>query len=48
MAALEREHLVRTLRHTGCNISAAARLLGWDRNQLRRKMQKHGIEMPGP
>lgn len=46
MAQLEREHLQRTLRHAGYNQSAAARLLGWDRNQLRRKMKKYGFSAP--
>jgi len=46
MAELERQHLLRTLRHTGFNQSATARLLGWDRNQLRRKMKKYELELP--
>jgi len=46
MADVEREHLLRTLRHTGYNQSATARLLGWDRNQLRRKMRAYGLTLP--
>lgn len=45
-ATVERAHLVKTLRHAGHNISAAARLLGWDRKHLRRKMEKYAIRMP--
>jgi len=47
MADVEREHLLRTLRRTGYNQSATARLLGWDRNQLLRKVRKYGISLPG-
>ncbi len=46
MADVEREHLLRTLRHTGFNQSAAARLLGWDRNRLLRKVRKYAIALP--
>jgi DNA-binding NtrC family response regulator len=46
LAALEREHLQRTLEPTFYNRSAAARLLGITRQALLRKMERHGIEIP--
>jgi DNA-binding NtrC family response regulator len=46
LAAIEREHLQRTLEHTFFNRSAAARLLGITRQALLRKMERHGIEIP--
>jgi two-component system response regulator HydG len=46
-AEVERRHILRTLEHTGYNQSAAARLLGIDRHQLRRRMVEHGLMTPG-
>ncbi|RIK80415.1 MAG: sigma-54-dependent Fis family transcriptional regulator [Planctomycetota bacterium] len=46
LAAVEREHLLRTLAHTFYNRSAAARLLGITRQALLRKMQRHRIDVP--
>jgi DNA-binding NtrC family response regulator len=46
LAAVEREHLLRTLEHTFYNRSAAARLLGITRQALLRKMQRHGLSAP--
>ena len=42
----EKEHLRRTLEHTGYNQSAAARLLDIDYRLLLRRMKKHGLK-PG-
>jgi DNA-binding NtrC family response regulator len=42
----EKEHLRRTLEHTGYNQSAAARLLEIDYRLLLRRMKKHGLK-PG-
>jgi DNA-binding NtrC family response regulator len=47
LAAVERHHLLRTLEHTFYNRSAAARLLGITRQALLRKMERHGILVPG-
>jgi len=41
---LEREHIVRTLRHTFNNRSAAARLLGVTRQSLLRKLKRYGLD----
>ena len=38
---MEWEYINRVLRHTGGNISAAARLLGVERSTLQRKLRKH-------
>jgi DNA-binding NtrC family response regulator len=46
-AEVEREHIIRTLEHTGHNQSAAARLLDIDRHQLRRRMAEYGLMTPG-
>ena len=46
-AEVERQHILRTLEHTGYNQSAAARLLGIDRHQLRRRMFEYGLTTPG-
>jgi DNA-binding NtrC family response regulator len=46
-AEVERQHILRTLEHTGYNQSAAARLLGIDRHQLRRRMFEYGLLAPG-
>ncbi len=46
-ADVERQHILRTLEHTGYNQSAAARLLGIDRHQLRRRMFEYGLAAPG-
>ena len=45
LSALEQEYLVRTLEETHYNQSEAARLLGIDRNLLRRKLSRHGIDV---
>ena len=45
LSELEQEHLVRTLEETHYNQSEAARLLGIDRNLLRRKLRRHGIDV---
>ncbi len=47
-AEVECEHIVRTLEHTGYNQSAAARLLGIDRHQLRRRMAEYGLMAQSP
>ena len=46
-AEVERQHILRTLEHTGYNQSAAARLLGIDRHQLRRRMFEYGLLRAG-
>jgi transcriptional regulator with PAS, ATPase and Fis domain len=43
----EKEHLRRTLEHTGYNQSAAARLLEIDYRLLLRRMKKHGLKPNG-
>ncbi len=42
-AEVESAHIARTLQRTGYNQSAAARLLGIDRHQLRRRMERYGL-----
>lgn len=44
-AEVERDHIQRTLEHTGYNQSATARLLGIDRHQLRRKAARFGLDL---
>ena len=46
LAAVEREHLLRTLEHTYFNRAAASRLLGISRQALLRKMARHHISAP--
>ena len=46
LAAIEREHLEKTLKETYYNQSAAARLLDIDRKLLARKIKKHRIVIP--
>jgi DNA-binding NtrC family response regulator len=46
LAEIERRHILRTLEHTQFNQSAAARLLQVDRQVLRRKIRKLGVEEP--
>ncbi len=46
-AEVQRQHVLRTLEHTGYNQSAAARLLGIDRHRLRRQMFEYGLIVPG-
>jgi len=46
LAAMEREHIVRTLRAADGNKAAAARLLGIDRKTLYRKLEEYGIDLP--
>jgi two-component system response regulator RegA len=41
LASIEREYISQTLRETGGNISAAARLLGIRRSTLQRKLRKY-------
>jgi DNA-binding NtrC family response regulator len=43
-AEIECEHIRRTLEHTGYNQSAAARLLGIDRHQLRRRIAAYSLD----
>jgi DNA-binding NtrC family response regulator len=43
MIDVMRRHLLLTLEHTFYNQSAAARLLGMDRNTLHRKLRAHGL-----
>ena len=43
MAQVERQHLEHTLRHAQYNQSAAARLLGMDRNAVRRMASRLGV-----
>jgi DNA-binding NtrC family response regulator len=44
LAQLERDHIQRTLEHTGYNQRAAADLLGLHRQQLLRKIKKYGLD----
>jgi len=44
----EKEYIEQVLRHTGWNVTAAARLLGLQRTYLHRKMTDLGAERPGP
>jgi len=44
MASVEREHIRKTLRMVGGNKAAAARILGFDRKTLYRKLKAYGIE----
>jgi DNA-binding NtrC family response regulator len=44
LAQVERDHIRRTLKQTGYNQSAAARLLGIDRKLLARKIRKYGLQ----
>jgi DNA-binding NtrC family response regulator len=46
LADVERDHIRRTLKQTGFNQSAAARLLGIDRKLLARKIRKYGLRVP--
>jgi len=46
-AEVEREHIICTLKHTDYNQSSAAKLLGIDRHQLRRRMQEYELLVPG-
>ncbi len=48
LAELERDHIHATLIRTFYNQTAAADLLGMDRHQLRRKMQKYGLDAVRP
>ncbi len=48
MADLERDHICATLIRTFNNQTAAAELLGMNRHQLRRKMQKYGLDTSRP
>jgi len=45
LAQIEREHILETLRQTGFNQCAAARLLHVDRHALRRKIRKYGLDV---
>jgi two-component system response regulator HydG len=45
MAAVEREHILKTLRSVAGNKTAAARVLGVDRKTLYRKLKSYGIEV---
>jgi len=47
LADVERVHLERTLAATMHNKSLAAKMLGIDRSVLRRKLQRHGIDLAG-
>ncbi|HET6373871.1 MAG TPA: sigma-54 dependent transcriptional regulator [Candidatus Polarisedimenticolia bacterium] len=46
LAEVEREHILRALRAMRNNKTAAARLLGFDRKTLYRKLRAFGIELP--
>ncbi|HEY6563969.1 MAG TPA: sigma-54 dependent transcriptional regulator [Pirellulaceae bacterium] len=46
MDEVERQHLIATLEHTHFNQTAAARLLGMDRNRLRREARRLEINLP--
>ena len=41
---IEWEHVARVLTETNGNISASARILGWHRRTLQRKLNKHPVE----
>ena len=45
LADVEREHILRTLRASGGNRAAAARLLGVDRKTLYRKLKQYRIRL---
>jgi len=44
LSSVERDHILRTLRRTGGNKKAAARLLGLSRRALYRRLERHGLE----
>jgi DNA-binding NtrC family response regulator len=46
MAEVEREHILRVLHAAQNNRAAAARMLGFDRKTLYRKLRAYGIEIP--
>ncbi|HEX9428103.1 MAG TPA: sigma-54 dependent transcriptional regulator [Candidatus Polarisedimenticolia bacterium] len=46
LADVEREHILRTLRSARGNKAAAARLLGFDRKTLYRKLKTYGLSLP--
>ncbi len=45
VAEVEREHIRKTLEFAGYNQSVAAKMLGLDRHQLRRRMVKYGLDL---
>ena len=45
LQAIEKRYIIRTLEHAQYNQSAAARLLGIDRNLLIRKVRKYGVDV---
>ena len=45
LAAVEKEHIAKVLRHHGGNRTAAAKTLGIDRKTLRRKLQEYGLSV---
>ncbi len=47
LAEVERVHIIRAMKHTQWNKSAAAKVLQIDRNRLSRRLKKLGIEEPG-
>jgi Nif-specific regulatory protein len=48
LRAVEKDLIVRALQTSKNNRARAARLLGLTRAQLYRRLQKHGLESPGP
>ena len=48
LSAVEREHILKTLRAVRGNKAAAARLLGLDRKTLYRKLEYYGLRPPEP
>ncbi len=47
LASVERQHIIRVLRHTNANKTEAARLLGIGLTTLYRKIQEYGLDIPG-
>ena len=43
--SFERQHIVKALKDSGGNISAAARALGIERTNLHRKIKQYGIDV---
>jgi DNA-binding protein Fis len=48
LETLERELVVQALRRTGGNQTKAAALLGLNRDQIRYRIEKFGLDRPAP
>jgi transcriptional regulator of acetoin/glycerol metabolism len=44
---VERNHIVKALRHTGWNITRAAEILGISRKTVHEKIKQYGLEREG-